>query len=79
MKDDHFVHICAALVIAIGGIIAYTSSSDGDQKVEQQEPEHHAARKHHEDAACKPMPCVDPPLACFMHGGAPTAPECLRD
>lgn len=50
----------------------------------QQAPEHkaevHTQRKaHHGGVYCPQLPCTAPPAACFMHGGAPTAPECLQD
>lgn len=50
----------------------------------QQVPEHKAEVQTSHKAkdrgvGCRQIPCTTPPAACFMHGGAPTAPECLRD
>jgi hypothetical protein len=75
-RDDNYVRICVGLIIAIGLAIVYTSS---DHYAEQQVPQQDPVRKHREADACKPVPCTEPPAACFLHGGAPTAPECLRD
>jgi len=49
-----------------------------------QQPQHeagvHANHKAKDRGVyCPQIPCTAPPAACFMHGGAPTAPECLRD
>lgn len=71
-----------ALGIAIFGMVllaAYASTlnaAEAARKASQPAPllPHKARAK-----GCPQVPCTDVPASCYMHGGAPTNPECLRD
>lgn len=80
MKSDRYMAICAGLLVAIGVTISYTASQDGYQHPEQHVAERPARKRVDEQhLKCPATPCLEVPAACFVHGGAPTAPECLRD
>ena len=67
--------LAAGVAIATALLVCWTP-----QQAPQHKAEVHTDHKAKDRGVyCPQIPCTAPPAACFMHGGAPTAPECLRD
>lgn len=74
-----YVQGVAVLLIAIIGFATLVSTRESRDDKPQHAAERHPARKHYKRDGCPVAPCMDVPIACFLHGRAPLAPECLHD
>jgi len=78
MKDSTLQAVATALLITLGGLL-FVSTWKGDDYKPQHAPEQYAARKHANADECPKSPCVDVPMACYVHGGAPQTFQCPHD